>query len=169
MEKLRDEIIESQKIRADLIKWKLILTAVLGAAGLGLEKGNMEDTALLLCLIPFVCIYVDLAARHQNLRIFVIAKFIREEKKHTSKDDSWMVRYEELVHNLNKRVFGFESYILQYSTVVLSIIIILIGFSMSCLKDNALERYAFCTSGIIGIIAAFLIDIYYKKYRKDLI
>ncbi len=32
---LRDEIIESQKARADLFKWKIILVAAIGAAVLG--------------------------------------------------------------------------------------------------------------------------------------
>ena len=75
MDKLREEIIEAEKIRADLIKWKLILVAGLGAAGLGLNGNSCDDMTLLLCLIPFVCVYVDLVARHFNLRIHVIAEF----------------------------------------------------------------------------------------------
>jgi len=34
METLRSEIIESQKARNDLMKWKLLLVSGLGAAGL---------------------------------------------------------------------------------------------------------------------------------------
>lgn len=36
IDKLRDEIIESQKARTDLMKWKLILVAAIGAAGFGI-------------------------------------------------------------------------------------------------------------------------------------
>ena len=65
MEPLRNEIIESQKARTDLMKWKFILVSGLGAAGLGFT-GKSDDstiehvTILVLCCIPFVCAYVDL-------------------------------------------------------------------------------------------------------------
>ena len=36
IEKLRDEIIESQKARTELMKWKLILVAAIGGASLGI-------------------------------------------------------------------------------------------------------------------------------------
>ena len=61
----RTEIVEAQKGRTDLLKWKLILVAALGALGLGIN-GFSKDAKpalsldLALCLIPLVCVYVDL-------------------------------------------------------------------------------------------------------------
>jgi hypothetical protein len=35
MDKLRDEIIESEKARADFLKWKIVLAGAIGATGAG--------------------------------------------------------------------------------------------------------------------------------------
>ncbi len=78
---LRDEIVESQKTRVDLLKWKIILAATLGAVALGFE-GTPPSAApfsheYLLCLIPLICLYVDLLCAHLNLRIMVIARYVQ--------------------------------------------------------------------------------------------
>lgn len=84
---LRDEIVESQKARADLFKWKIILVATLGALALGLESDPQKAGApandpsfsheYLLCLIPLVCLYVDILCSHLNLRIMVIGRYLQ--------------------------------------------------------------------------------------------
>ncbi len=77
---LRDEIIESQKARADLFKWKIILVAAIGAAGLGVGAPKAEVASkveYVLCLIPLVCVYTDAQCAHLNLRIRVIGEFLR--------------------------------------------------------------------------------------------
>jgi hypothetical protein len=66
---------ESQKTRTDLLKWKIILVAAIGGAGLGL--GSTAGTNYyLFCLIPLVCVYVDILCSHMNLRIMVIGRFL---------------------------------------------------------------------------------------------
>lgn len=74
---LRGEIVEAEKARCDLLKWKLGLVAGLGAAGLGLGSYHTADCDFhyILCLIPLVCVYVDLLAKHMTLRIMVIGCF----------------------------------------------------------------------------------------------
>ena len=85
---LRDEIIESQKARADLFKWKIILVAAIGAAVLGVgdplaagktagEDDMVSKREYLLCLVPLVCVYTDILCAHMNLRIRVIGQFLR--------------------------------------------------------------------------------------------
>src|SRR2546421_9370237 len=69
-----NEIIEAQKIRSDLLKWKIIVVAALGATGLGLSTQSLAYTDLVLCCIPFVCAYLDLLCRHLSLRIRVISR-----------------------------------------------------------------------------------------------
>jgi hypothetical protein len=100
---LRDEIIESQKARADLFKWKIILVAAIGAAvlGVGDSLGEAGKTAAqagqdsivskreyLLCLAPLVCVYTDILVLHLNLRIRVIGKFLRLHPLGAGVDDS---------------------------------------------------------------------------------
>jgi hypothetical protein len=70
MEILRQEIIEAQKIRAELNKWKLLIVSALTAVGLGLtESRSVPYAELVLCGIPFACAYVDLLHYHQGLII----------------------------------------------------------------------------------------------------
>ncbi len=59
---LRTEIVESEKVRIDLLKYKLITIATLSAVGLGLsEKIDLArvliEPVYVLCIIPFVCIF----------------------------------------------------------------------------------------------------------------
>lgn len=76
-DKLRDEIIESQKAQTDLVKWKLILVAAIGGAGLGAVPNAPKNSAFLLALIPLVCIYVDAVCFHCEIRIVSIARYFR--------------------------------------------------------------------------------------------
>ena len=107
---LRDEIIESQKARADLFKWKIILVAAIGAAVLGVGDplgGSAHPTPddmaskreYLLCLVPLVCVYTDILCAHMNLRIRVIGQFLRIHPLGAVTDDSAaQVAYENFVH-----------------------------------------------------------------------
>lgn len=83
---LRTEIVESQKARIDLLKYKLIAVAGLGSFALGslgtkglpANDGGLENPILLiLTLIPLVCIYVDLVCQHNTMRILVIAQYLK--------------------------------------------------------------------------------------------
>ena len=78
---LRAEVINAQQARTELLKWKLFLSAVLGAAGLGLDaSSNLPKAPLVLCCIPLVCAYVDLICAHLSLRMLVIGAFLRTAK-----------------------------------------------------------------------------------------
>lgn len=82
----REEIIDIEKSRVDLMKWKLILVG--GFAAFGLEK-----LPAIIVLIPFICVYVDALCYQQNLKIFVISKFITQRRQRNLHMD---VEYEEL-------------------------------------------------------------------------
>jgi hypothetical protein len=74
IEAFKNEIIEAERSRTDLLKWKLILVAALGAIGLGINSpgSTLQPTLslhLVLCLIPLVCVYVDLLCSHLGMRI----------------------------------------------------------------------------------------------------
>lgn len=122
METFRQEIIEAQKVRSDLLKQKLILNAVLGGVGLGLtnigalrglnaarkleklveQSSSTIDareiekiqsslhsikslfdghTYLILCLIPLVCFYIDLLCNHQDLKMLLIGRFLKDKRR----------------------------------------------------------------------------------------
>ena len=78
MESFRTEIVATQQTRSDFLKWKLIICATLTGVGLGItgsEPTNDQFDNLCLCLIPFVCIYVDLICYHLDLKMLVFNKF----------------------------------------------------------------------------------------------
>jgi hypothetical protein len=90
---LREEIVEHQRTRTDLFKWKVILIAGIGAAASGVGGFQLEHRALLFVLVPLVCVYVDLLARDQTLRIVVIAEYLRGGLESSQKEG----RYEDFV------------------------------------------------------------------------
>jgi len=75
---LKQEINDTQAAQHDLVKWKLIVTAALGAAAFGIT-GSPKPNLWLLFFIPFVCAYVDLYDYQYRLHVLVIAKFLREK------------------------------------------------------------------------------------------
>jgi len=74
---LKEEINKVNEAEHDLAKWKLAVTAALGAAAFGLGKTGTAPYWLLL-FVPFVCAYIDLFDYQYELRILVIARFLRE-------------------------------------------------------------------------------------------
>jgi hypothetical protein len=105
-EGLRTEIIENQKARIDLVKWKLVIVAAVVVWSLDKLDKSASDLKPLsfwaLSLVPFVCLFVDCQCFHINLRTFVISKFLRlnPEEKGTQQP------YEEFVHRLRVEAIG---------------------------------------------------------------
>lgn len=110
--KLADEILGAHQARADFLKWKLILVAGLGAAGLGLG-GENHPLRLLLALIPLVCLYVDLLCTNLKVRIIVIGSFFANLRR-----DSY-----ERYTQRNRDVFQMEDWALHWSTLGVCIIV----------------------------------------------
>jgi TctA family transporter len=126
MSTLRQEIIESEKARSDLLKWKLIGLAALGSAGLGLNQGtNGLRAYFLLPLIPLLCFYVDLLCRHLTLRILVIAAFLRRYATDDQKAYEDFVKAE--ARSATSNFFAFEDTALEWSTIVLSALLVGVG------------------------------------------
>jgi hypothetical protein len=158
MEPLREEILESEKVRSDLLKWKLALAGVLGAAGLGFSGSeNLRHADLVLCAIPPVCVYVDLLSLHLNLKMLVIGTFLRQLPSGGSADE--VRRYEAFVDGEARQLaigpprflrwirvpdparrmllgkdrdspsaFDLEDWALSFSTIALSVALVVYAF-----------------------------------------
>src|ERR1700736_1282309 len=134
---LRTEIIEAQKARSDLFKWKIILVATLGAVALGLGPPPAGSAAsrfsndYLLCIIPFVCLYVDILCSHMNLRMLVIGHYLR--LAHLKRKDPNDAEYEDFAQAARSMkavpwhwaarqkhlsAYSFEDLVQNYSTFV---------------------------------------------------
>lgn len=154
VEKLRDEIVVSQQGRYELAKWKLILSAALGGAALGLT-GNEGELALLL-LVPLVCLYVDLLCHHGNFRILIIGKFLRESQEVCAE-----VRNYERYCQAMRQHFRLEGWVLLGTSIIFSACVILAGLLLpghtSKVPVVAL-RWSLVLAGVLGILAASVLQ-----------
>lgn len=103
---LKEEINQTLDTEHDLAKWKLAATAVLGAAAFGLSKDGRAQYWLLL-FIPFVCAYIDLFDYQYELRVRVIARFIR---LHGDKKDLLQEYETECEQARQQRVFSLGNW-----------------------------------------------------------
>jgi hypothetical protein len=157
------EIIEAEKSRTDLLKWKLIIVAALGAVGLGIgfEVPTTTSTTmspiLTLSLIPLAATYVDLLCKHLQLRILVISEFFHSHC--TNKEISDFISYETFTHKV-RIVFDLEDWAQIGSTLFLSILVILVAY---LLKLSESEFWVLLISGCIGLLSSLLIYLNVKR------
>lgn len=171
MEPLRNEIIESQKARTDLMKWKFILISGLGAAGLGFTKKLNDSpiehvTILVLCCIPFVCAYVDLLCRHLFLRTLVIGRFI---KIHASGNDEYLKKYEEFTGKSRRMAKIISAYALE--NLALPVSSFCLSFALYHFSDkmtDKVESTYFYYSGTIGMVIIVVIELFYRIQRYQI-
>ena len=97
------EVIERQKARNELLKWKIIVVSILATVGLGVSKDS-EKLELAFCIIPLVCAYGDALCLHLNLRLFNIGKWhTLDLGKNLSPDFEYMKYYEEFTRSAYER------------------------------------------------------------------
>ncbi len=169
MDSLRQEMIEAQKRRADIIKWKLVLVSVLAATGLGLTNSpSVPYIELVLCCIPFVCAYVDILCHHQGLIIIVIAEFIRSRAK-TKADNSDIAEYEEFAlrvrqisHGKGKiSAYDLERRNLKWASILFSASIAV--YAATQYKQTSVPIFI---SGISGVFLSLWVQRSYE-IRRD--
>jgi len=161
-ENLRAQILESQRERSDLMRWKLLIVAALGAAGLGIQKGDvLSHSALLLALMPLVCVYVDALCAHLSLRIFTIGEFIHSRRV-TPDTDTMDRDYEMFLRRLGPK-FRFETLALHWSSLFVSIVTIAAGHFIS--TPTQVEM-VLTSSGILGVALTCSIWLCHRSRRR---
>ncbi|GAX60123.1 alpha-glucosidases, family 31 of glycosyl hydrolases [Candidatus Scalindua japonica] len=140
-----------------MLKWKLILVGVLGSTGLGLEDSAIPSACLILCIIPFVCVYVDLHCTHLWLQIHVIGEYLR--RKGFSEYEVFAQKAEE------QGFFSLEKYIIYWSTIFFSAASSAIGIILTTKSTN---NGFYITSGCLGIAFSLITYYYYKIKMKKL-
>ena len=161
MNALRTQIIETQKARSDLMKWKLLVVAVLASAGFGAYTLNIPKIHLLLCFIPLICVYVDALCAHLNLRIRVIGAFFRSCRP-TKKCEYECCdhEYELFLGKLRKsrHTQPLEFFALRWSSYVMSVFVFLYGLSFIWQKRVFSVEVMLIIAGLLGIIATARIN-----------
>lgn len=152
VDKLRDEIVECHKLRADFLKWKLVLVAVLAAAGL---SGKTTDEALVpgarqlvLLLIPFVCVYADLMCLPNWLRVYSLRRFISNIAGPEPSPTAPVLLYEARLAHQDVGDMGFETFALLWSTLLIDMMVAFGGRLMGA------ERSCFCIDHFQGAASA---------------
>lgn len=143
---LRTEIVESEKARIDLLKWKIILIAALGAVGFGIGKDTHSARPVLLGFIPLVCAYVDVLCVHNDLRILVIASFLRTPTQ-TNREAK---AYERLCE-AQRLTFALEALALIWTTVVFSLLV-----ALFCLVPDVQKMFDKDGQPLSGAVKVFL-------------
>ena len=171
MSQLSDEIVESQKARSELLKWKAISVAALGAAGLGLSGPTVPQADLALCFIPLVCAYIDLQCRHLTLRILVIGTYRAKKAKAgvqgapAEPEEAYLERYEPYARAAaRKGVFSLEGAALVTSSALLSLGLIL----LPALLDVTIlpHRNVLVASGATGVVLILAVEIAFRVLRR---
>ncbi|WP_028587238.1 hypothetical protein [Desulfocurvus vexinensis] len=154
VDKLRDEIIETQRGHLDMVKWKIVLVAALGAVGLGFQgagtPGGGGRAALpahyVLCLIPFVCAYCDLMLCTLLLRMYAIGAFLHRQG---AAQGALLARYEHCIDSLRRGrdqhggLFSFEGLAVFGSSFLFSALVFLVLVSLG--------EFALGLSGLAGV------------------
>jgi hypothetical protein len=163
MNTLREEIIHAHETRSELLKWKLAIVGAIGAVGLGLAGAQTSKHAdLVLAAAPLVCIYVDLLCMNLNIRMLVIASWMRQAPIHDAEQRA-IGEYEAFVDRF-RNAFALEDWAIDWTTRVISVAVIVYGVEGA----SGGVSTAFIVSGIVGVLGSFAAQIAYRRRRTEL-
>ena len=167
---LKQEINTTAEAERDLAKWKLAVTAALGAAAFGLAEHVPEYWLLL--FVPFVCAYIDLYAYQMQLRILVIARFLREH----AEGEPILQKYEEECQKLrepHQHVFdlnnlaGFSCSLFGSASGPI-LLYLLYRNHRAQLENLAVSFPAAATVWIVGVALIICLFAIYKRMERVL-
>jgi hypothetical protein len=190
LDKIRDEIVETQKIQAEFTRWKLLLIAAVGAAGLGVAPvASGGHPTVLLGLLPFVCLYADALVYNSGVRVLATARWLRIGReshapaggadgdfKSDHSEFRALSKYEHFLR-AHRKHFNLEVIALVGASVSTSLVVMTIGFvnllaraatpdtqSMRFVQASHGEAQWLVVSGILGILLAGAL--YFRHCRK---
>jgi hypothetical protein len=175
VDELREEILQAERTRSDLLKWKLGLVGTIGALGLGFSGSNsIHNAQLVLVVIPLVCVYVDLLCLHLTLRIVVIGTFMYQwtpsgETKDPLKAYERFARGARRLPDPSERkmsAYALEDWALYLSTLILSASAFVYGVVLLWPHHPGGYAALFLSSGAIGLAATLIGRRLYRK-RMD--
>ena len=167
---LATEVTESQKVRSDLLKWKIIAIAFISLVGLGISS-DYTKSEMALCIIPFVMAYIDALCIHLNLRIFSISKWHTTEKAkelENSHEFMYMQEYENFIGYAYKAgAFSLEKWTIFYSSLFINVALIIFPF-IDMANNSSSLTYALVTCGVLGLILTIALDKYMRSTKDNI-
>ena len=159
---LRSEIIHAQGIRTDLMKYKLVIAAALGALAIGASVGDVQGhIPHVAALIPLVFLYVDAICSHNDIRILVIGRFFQLSP--TAYSD-----YERFCSSL-RGVFSTERFALRFFSGVVDLGLAVTGLIL--LFEHSADPslgIAYAASGMFGYAGSLWISFKHRKAIQEI-
>jgi uncharacterized membrane protein YqjE len=156
---LKQEINQTLDSLHDFAKWKLIMTAALAAAALGLTAGGRPIYMLMLA-IPYACAYVDLNCYQYLIRITVIARCLRELST-----DEVLRLYECQCEELRKKYEVFDLGLYAQVGVSLAISTIAPIWALVFIAHDK-SRLDFFASIGVWMLGLYLVYALWRHYRR---
>lgn len=162
---ISQEVIESQKSRSELLKWKIIVVSILATVGLGVSK-DIEKLELAFCLIPLVCGYVDALCLHLNLRIFSIGKWHKlDVGKNLNSEFVYMQHYEEFIQRAYEcGAYRLEKLTILFSSLIINILIAVVPY-LNIAELNIINKKTVSSFGVFGIIVTIALNTYLQRTK----
>jgi hypothetical protein len=153
---LRDESIAAQRQRLELAQFKIVAIAAIGAVAIG--ASDLNTVPYIIGLIPLVAIYVDVISETKKIQFMAIGAFLNSLSA-----SSIMAQYEKFADN-NRSAF-LRNYSYQYSTVVVSAAIALLGVGRLIVGTFMFEggvdfllAVVEISSGLLGVVASLVLN-----------
>ncbi len=167
MTQVESEFMECTKAKSEILKWKLLVVGALAAVGFGLDKET--NSAWALCLIPILCLYVDLVYRNLCLRIQTIESFIvsMRNEKELETTRAFIVFHQNNMRDIND--MSLEAGALVGSSVLFNFIVFLSPFVIKDFCGIPNLPISLHATGLIGVIAALLLESWYRHRDGQLL
>jgi len=180
---LREEIRGTQVAQSDIIKWKFIAIAAVGAFSFHLplsdavnqiaksqEGFNVELS--ILALVPLLCLYSDMICLHYILRVITVGAFIKSSyQERRAEVPTKLLDYEGFVfaargQDTLKSPLALElvavvgsSLLIDFSLLVISTV----SWFRSHAADSRLQEYVLGALSLFGLLATLSV---FSQYRK---
>jgi hypothetical protein len=159
---LRLEIVEAQKSRTDLMKYKLVVAAALGAVALGVgPAAGAKQVPYVVGIIPLVCLYVDAVCDHNDIRMMIIGRYLRSEGLP-------YFGYETLAQHLRTR-FSLERVALDWSSLSISSGLLCFGLVYATRPQSDWTLvWITTTSGALGLFLTLALRRNHRRIMEEI-
>jgi hypothetical protein len=147
---LRLELMQFERQASDLLRYKIVATAVLGGAAIGVGPAVSTAVTWVLVLVPLVCLFVDALHIQADAAILTIARFLRRYP------DNVLGEYELFVSGIRrgeKDLIVLHYLVLVATTVLLSLSVLVAGIWMLRSPDyGSIQATSTIVSGAVGVV-----------------
>ncbi|GAA5510076.1 hypothetical protein [Novipirellula caenicola] len=164
-DKLRDESMQYQAAKRDLLKWKLILTGTVSAFGLGFTQSTVPHAHLALCVVPLIAVYCDLLIRDYDLRIAIKGFFV------VRYDVEGYAEYEQFINSSPispLKWWLFSDVAISWTSLLLCVFVAAVGggYGMVTPLHDSVSWVALPAMALIGAGLIVAVHVVFKRKHR---